>query len=97
MRRFIKNLCVQWSQKIIITGDQMASKLRQFRLQKFSEQPLEVFSFDKFHMFMANDSILIIILNTTGEKMVLSLIVSQMSQFLFFSLVQVSLLQVIYR
>jgi len=60
---------MQWSEKSIITADQMASKLRWFRVQKCSEQPLEGFSFDKFHMFKANDSILIIILNTTRDKM----------------------------
>jgi len=58
---------MQWSEKSIITADQTASKLRRFCVQKCSEQPLEGFSFDKFHMFKANDSILII-LNTTGDK-----------------------------
>jgi len=50
-------------------ADQTASKLRRFRVQKCSEQSLEGFSFDKFHIFKANDSILIIILNMIEDKM----------------------------
>ena len=50
-------------------ADQTASKLRRFHVQKCSEQSLEGFSFDKFHIFKANDSILIIILNMIEDKM----------------------------
>ena len=54
--------------------DQTAINLRRFCVQNCSEESLEVFSLDKFHMLKANGSILII-LNTAGDT-VLSLVVN---------------------